>query len=244
MLRTFKDRGYKNLYGIEPSQDAINHLKTFGINGKCLSLFDADSVNKKFDVIVLTQVLEHIFDLGKIKTILKNLLNKDGILYVDIPDAMSYAKTNLNPYYYFDLEHINHFSNDTLRYLFNDLESIEIGNTTFDNVSDIKSYILYGIFKNSKAINRDLVALNKMKDYIKESRLKDKYSLNDIDKTKPIFLWGFGAYLRRLLLDERYFNDIDIVGIIDKNKSLKGLKIQNHILTSNYTAFIGGDLFR
>ena len=161
---------------------------------------------------------------------------------MDIPDAMSYIKTNLNPYYYFDLEHINHFSNDTLRYLFNDLESIEIGNSYFDNVSNIKSYILYGIFKNSKAINRDLVALNKMKDYIKESEMKDKYLLNDIDKTKPTFLYGFGAYLRRLLLDERYFNDINIVGIIDKNKSLNGLNIQNHILTSNHTASMGGGI--
>ena len=71
LLRTFKNRGYKNLYGIEPSRDAINHLKTFGIDGKCISLFDADGVNRKFDVIVLTQVLEHIFDLGKIKTMLK-----------------------------------------------------------------------------------------------------------------------------------------------------------------------------
>lgn len=97
---------------------------------------------------------------------------------MDIPDAMSYAKTNLNPYCYFDLENINHFSNDTLHYLFNDLESIEIGNSYFDNISDIKSYIIYDIFRNSKGINRDLVALNKM---------KNSCQLNDIDKTKLTF---------------------------------------------------------
>ena len=49
-LRTFKDRGYNNLYGIEPSEDAINNLHHFGIEGKYLSLFEANSINRKFDV--------------------------------------------------------------------------------------------------------------------------------------------------------------------------------------------------
>ena len=227
LLRTFKDRGYNNLYGIEPSEDAINHLKTFGIDGKCLSLFEANKLNKKFDVVILTQVLEHIFDLERMKSILKDLLNEDGILYVDIPDGTSYIKNNLNSYYYFDLEHINHFSNDTLKYLFNDLETIKIDNSYFDNVSDIKAYIIYGIFKNSKDINRDVLSLDKMKEYIEESDIKDNYLIN-IDNTKPTYLWGFGAYLRRLLLDYRYFNNINIAGIIDKNKSLNGLKIKNY----------------
>ena len=227
LLRTFKDRGYNNLYGVEPSEEAINYLKTFGIDGKCLSLFEANKLNKKFDAIILTQVLEHIFDLEKMKSILKNLLNEDGILYVDIPDGMAYIKNNLNSYYYFDLEHINHFSNDTLKYLFNDLETIKIDNSYFDNVSDIKAYIIYGIFKNSKDINRDVLSLDKMKEYIEESDIKDNYLIN-IDNTKPTYLWGFGAYLRRLLLDYRYFNNINIAGIIDKNKSLNGLKIKNY----------------
>ena len=229
LLRTFKDRGYNNLYGIESSEDAINYLKTFGIDGKCLSLFNANNINKKFDVIILTQVLEHIFDLKIMKSILKKLLNKDGILYVDIPDGTSYIKNNLNSYYYFDLEHINHFSNDTLRYLFNNLETIEVNNSYFENVSDIKAYIIYGIFKNSKKINRDIISLNKMKEYIEESDIKDNYLIKQyFDNSKPTFLWGFGAYLRRLLLDDRYFNNINIAGIIDKNKSLSGLKIKNY----------------
>lgn len=142
-------------------------------------------------MIILTQVLEHIFDLKIMKTILKKLLNKDGILYVDIPDGTQYIKNNLNSYYYFDLEHINHFSNDTLRYLFNDLETIKIDNSYFKNASDIKAYITYGIFRNSKNINRDIISLNKMKEYIEESNINDNYLINQyVDNTKPTFLWG------------------------------------------------------
>ena len=230
LLRTFKDRGYNNLYGIEPSEDAINNLKNFGIEGKCLSLFEANNINRKFDVIVLTQVLEHIFDLERMKYILQNLLNKDGILYVDIPDGTSYIKNDLNSYYYFDLEHINHFSNNTLKYLFNNLEMIKIDKSYFDNVSDIKAYIIYGIFRNSdKTMSRDINSLNKMKKYIENSYINDNYLIGKyFDNTKSTFLWGFGAYLRRLLIDDKYFNDINIAGIIDKNKSLSGLKIKNY----------------
>lgn len=39
---------------------------------------------------------------------------------------------------------------------------------------------------------------------------------------------GGGAYLRRLLLDDRYFNNINVAGIIDKNESLSGLKIRDY----------------
>lgn len=163
------------------------------------------------------------------KTILKKLLNKDGILYIDIPDGTQYIKNNLNSHYYFDLEHINHFSNDTLRYLFNDVETIKIDNSYFENASDIRAYIIYGIFRNSKNINRDIISLNKMKEYIEESNIKDNYLINQyFDNTKPTFLWGLGAYLRRWLLDDRYFNNINIAGIIDKNKSLSGLKTRDY----------------
>ena len=233
LLQTLKNRGYNNLYGIEASNDAIKNLKKYNIDGKSISIFNIKNINKKFDVVILTQVLEHIYDLAFIKNIIYDILNENGILYIDIPDSTSYIINKLNSYYYFDLEHINHFSTKTLEYLFDNLSLIETGNVIFDNVSNIKAYTIYGIFQKNNNIKKihkikDISSINKMIEYINYSNKTDKYNITNIDNTKSTYCWGFGAYLRRLLLDDRYFNNIKISGIIDKNESFKGMKILNY----------------
>ncbi|MEI0703061.1 class I SAM-dependent methyltransferase, partial [Brachyspira intermedia] len=229
LLRTFQDRGYNNLYGIEASHDAIENLKQYNIEGKDSSIFDITNINKKFDVVILSQVLEHIYDLKKVKYILENVLNDNGILYIDIPDGTSYIKNKLAAYYYFDLEHINHFSLTTLEYLFDNFKLIEKDSFYFNNVSNIKSYIIYGIFQKGtkRIINKlkDSESVNKMKEYINYSNEIDKYTINDIDNTKPTYCWGLGAFLRRILLDKKYFSNCNIDGIIDKNESFSDKKI-------------------
>ncbi|MEI0562492.1 class I SAM-dependent methyltransferase [Brachyspira pulli] len=232
LLRTFQDRGYTNLYGIEASHNAIENLRQYNIDGKDSSIFDLTNINKKFDVVILSQVLEHIYDLKKVKYILENVLNDNGILYIDIPDGTSYIKNKLAAYYYFDLEHINHFSLITLEYLFDNLKLVEKNSFCFNNVSSIKSYIIYGIFKKGtkSVINKtkDYEAINKMKEYINYSYEIDKYNIDNIDNTKSTYCWGFGAFLRRILLDKKYFSNCNINGIIDKNESFAGKEIINY----------------
>ena len=229
LLRTFQDRGHNNLYGIEASHDAIENLKQYNIEGKDSSIFDITNINKKFDVVIVSQVLEHIYDLKNVKYILENILNDNGILYIDIPDGTSYIKNKLAAYYYFDLEHINHFSLITLEYLFDNLKLVEKDSFYFNNVSNIKSYIIYGIFqKGAKPVinkSKDYESINKMKEYINYSNKIDKYTIDNIDNTKSTYCWGFGAFLRRILLDKKYFSNCIINGIIDKNESFSGKKI-------------------
>ncbi|MEI0537724.1 class I SAM-dependent methyltransferase [Brachyspira pulli] len=232
LLRTFQDRGHNNLYGIEASHDAIKKLNQYNIDGKDYSIFDLKNINKKFDVVILSQVLEHIYDLKKVKEIINNILNENGILYIDIPDGTSYIKNRLAAYYYFDLEHINHFSLITLEYLFDNFKLVEKNSFYFDNISNIKSYIIYGIFKKgTKSVinkSKDYEAINKMKEYINYSEKIDKYTIDNIDNidnTKSTYCWGFGAFLRRILLDEKYFSNCHIHGIIDKNESFSGKEI-------------------
>ena len=229
LLKTFQDRGYNNLCGIEASHDAIENLNQYNIKGEDSSIFDLANINKKFDVVILSQVLEHIYDLKKVKYILENILNDNGILYIDIPDGTSYIKNNLAAYYYFDLEHINHFSLVTLEYLFENLKLIEKDSFYFNNVSNIKSYIIYGIFRKSTKVIvnklRDEQSVNKMKEYINYSNKIDKYNIIDIDNNKSTYCWGLGAFLRRILLDKKYFSNCNIDGIIDKDESFLGKKI-------------------
>ena len=228
LLRTFKSRGYDNLYGIDPSQNSVDILNSFGIDGATLNFHDLSLLNKKFDVVILSQVLEHIYDLKGIKKSIYNILSDNGIIYIDVPNASEYRSHYIKPFHYFDIDHINHFDENSIKNLFFECECLDY-NEYSDIVVDDKKYpILYCIFRKKEMndkfnINYDFI--KKIEEYISISKNNENYDCKDIDITKNTFLWGGGAYLRRLLSDNRYFNNLKISGIIDKNQSLKGNKI-------------------
>ena len=158
----------------------------------------------------------------KVKKIINNILNDNGILYIDVPNANEYYKYLIAPFHYLDIDHINHFNLKSLCDLFSCYECIECKIYNDIIVDDKKYPIIYSIFRK----NHNQYGIL---EYIKNScKIEKENYFSNIDIDKKTFLWGFGAYLRRLLLDEKYFNDIKIDGIIDKNRSFEGLKVYDY----------------
>ncbi len=92
---------------------------------------------KKFDVIVLGEVLEHLYFPGDVLEKIKKYLNDDGIFIGSVPNAFSlknrfrylFAKKKNTPLG--DPTHINHFSyfelEDLLKKYFSSVEIIGLG---------------------------------------------------------------------------------------------------------------------
>lgn len=112
LLKSLKQMGYQNLMGIDPSKSCNDHVKKTGIH--CLEgdIFSQSfkQLSMTFDCIILTHVLEHIYDLSAAIANLSSKLNENGILYIEVPDASRYSDLYFVPYYYIDCEHINHFN--------------------------------------------------------------------------------------------------------------------------------------
>ncbi len=81
---------YKNIIDvIEPYEDAINFLKNLGINNIYPFIFPEKFPDKKYDMIVLFDVLEHIKEDKKaLKIIYNRLLKNNGILFLTVPAYM------------------------------------------------------------------------------------------------------------------------------------------------------------
>ncbi|HCN37520.1 MAG TPA: hypothetical protein DIS94_07415, partial [Bacteroidetes bacterium] len=76
-----------NVSGIDVSKKSINFAREeFGLDVSNKSLDDLISDGKKFDIITLWHVLEHfnnpVEDLKKIR----NLLNENGVLIIEVPN--------------------------------------------------------------------------------------------------------------------------------------------------------------
>ena len=96
----------------------INNLKNDPDGyGKIWREFQTD---KKFDLIVLKDVLEHLPDLNLVLQRLKSLLSETGIVYIQVPtfeglEFLGYQNDFLR---YFQNAHIVHFSEASLNYVF------------------------------------------------------------------------------------------------------------------------------
>jgi 2-polyprenyl-3-methyl-5-hydroxy-6-metoxy-1,4-benzoquinol methylase len=100
--------------GIEPSSTARS------IANQTPGIFIAekyeDIVNKKFDVISLWHVLEHVPDLNKLIGQLKDALNKNGTIFIAVPNYESEdAKIYKEHWAGYDVpRHLWHFSKETM----------------------------------------------------------------------------------------------------------------------------------
>lgn len=132
-LATAKERGFE-VYGVEPNQKARDRAKQKGIE---LSESLTDLNNRKFGVITLWHVLEHLPNLeGQLKE-LKELLEEDGLLVVAVPNYKSFdAKHYKSDWAAYDVpRHLWHFSRTSISKLFerHQMEVIKTHPMIFDS---------------------------------------------------------------------------------------------------------------
>lgn len=106
------------LMGVDVSEIAINNLNLGGIDGVCCSLYSFD-INKKFDYIVSSQVLEHLNNPNTFVQKLTQLANEDTFIMIDVPASDSYsARKFTTRWVHWDLpRHSILYSKITLEYL-------------------------------------------------------------------------------------------------------------------------------
>lgn len=115
-LKTMKDNGWKT-YGIEPNDDA---RKIASSKSKVEeNIEDLKLKNKKFDVITLWHVLEHIHNLNETMKVLKTILKEKGKIVIAVPNIESYEQSVFEEQWaaYDVPRHLYHFSQDTMNTL-------------------------------------------------------------------------------------------------------------------------------
>jgi len=118
-LKVCKDNNWKT-YGVEPSENARENSTKKGIQLKNdISEFE----NKKFDVITLWHVLEHVTNLNEYINSLKQLLKENGVLIIAVPNYKSYDAKHYKQFWAaFDTpRHLWHFSKESIQKIFSSI---------------------------------------------------------------------------------------------------------------------------
>jgi len=119
--------------GVEPNEGARKLAQEKGID---LSKSIEDFQGKKFDVITLWHVLEHLPDLKKTVLNLETLLNPEGTLIIAVPNFRSYDANYYKTFWaaYDVPRHLWHFSRKSMEKLFSKkMELLKIKAMIFDS---------------------------------------------------------------------------------------------------------------
>ncbi len=86
ILRFLKDNGYKDLHGTEISNLCIERLENLGISmfKSFLPIIECDDNN--FDIVIASQILEHIIKRDKFLSEIKRVTKPGGQCFIFVPD--------------------------------------------------------------------------------------------------------------------------------------------------------------
>ena len=117
-LLHMKNNGY-DVMGMEPNEKANAISKSKVGNDKVVNC-ELKEINRKFDIITMWHVLEHIPNLNEIIQELKNHLNANGTLIIAVPNHLSYDAKYYGKYWaaYDVPRHLWHFNENSIRSLF------------------------------------------------------------------------------------------------------------------------------
>ncbi len=110
LLPALCDHGFTAVAGIDPSPRSAAACRERGFEAYLGSIGSAPANMPKFDCVVFSHVLEHVYDIPAFFTAARRLLTPGGYLYLETPDATRYVDYLYAPFQEFNTEHLNHFS--------------------------------------------------------------------------------------------------------------------------------------
>lgn len=86
ILRYLRNHGYENLHGTEISGLCIDRLENLGISMFKSFLPEIDCADNSFDVVIASQIFEHIIKREKFLSEIKRIMKPGGECFLFVPD--------------------------------------------------------------------------------------------------------------------------------------------------------------
>lgn len=230
-LGVFKRMGY-DVFGVEPSRKSCNIARQlYDIDTHC-GMYDS-SVDGKYDVAILSHVVEHLKNPVGLLELLKQNMNFDGVVYIEVPDL---ERADV-PMGFFTFEHFNYFTPQTLCNLMQVAGYSCVRMEQFDGSAAILPFypVIAGVFTicNSsdfvplpKDVANSFDALKRYLSYNEKEITMLQKKISDVvkkyDKSK-IAIYGAGIHTSQLLA----FTMLDASVIFDSDTKKHGRTINN-----------------
>lgn len=236
-LALFAKAGYTNVTGIDPAPECkMAARRNYGISVNTSTLEEYSS-QKKYDLITLYAVLEHISDLSTSMQKISSLLNPGGVLFICVPFAERFGEIIREPFMEFSLEHVNFFTKRSLSNLANRF-GFKKQYEFVHKIDNFGSIALDSVFVKDCHDSTYIPDVNG-KILMEQYTIQSEKALSSVEgllsklaeQQLRINVWGVGSLTSRLLATTSLAK-IPIVYFVDSNSSLQGKKLMGREIVS------------
>jgi SAM-dependent methyltransferase len=235
LLTALRDHGFTAVAGLDPSPRCAAACRERGFEAYVgsISTASAPAHMPRFDCVVVSHVLEHVYDIPAFFTAARRLLAPGGYLYIETPDAARYDDYLYAPFQEFNTEHINHFSaraleNTGRRFGF---QPVLVEQKVIQTAEDTLYPAVFGLFRDSggtadeHAVVCDQELPSRIAAYIRHSAEQmeriDQYLASQLENTPRVILWGAGQLAMKLLALP-CLAQTEVRALVDNNPILRG----------------------
>ena len=235
IISELNKKGYKNtkIFNLKKDININKPSLRQEIIQNFLNKKNSEKFKKKygnFDMIISSKVLEHTQNLNNFFIFVKNILNKSGLLIIDVPDCeKSLKQGNITMIWE---EHIFYFVRKTL---VNTLNYHGFSKKFFYIYPYKQENSLVGIFKFKKSIIKKTKKINLLNIFRSRINIYKNLIHKKLYKYKKVLIFGAGH--NSIIFVNLFKISKFVEFIIDDEKNKKGMYFPNtslKILSSNY----------
>jgi SAM-dependent methyltransferase len=220
LLTALRDQGFTAVAGLDPSPRCAAACRDRGFEAYVGSISSAPAYMPKFDCVVFSHVLEHVYDIPAFFTATRRFLAPGGYVYL-------YA-----PFQEFNTEHINHFSaraleNTARRFGF---QPTIVEQKVIQTAEDTLYPAVFGLFRDcggsaDERVVCDQELPSKIAAYIRHSAEQmeriNHHLASQLANTQRVIIWGAGQFAMKLLALPCLART-EIRALVDNNPILRG----------------------
>ncbi len=225
-----KRNGYTGVTGMDPSSESVDRLKEAGIRSYVGNIYSPvpQEEEGRYGCIFLFEVAEHLLAPREAIGNVKKMLRDDGVFMISVPDYSLIAEEReYGIPAYFNLEHINYFSETSLDNL---LAAYGMERACQKRVGGDLIHC-YRIGGGGEGFKMDTVTRKAVQSYFAIWQEKNQRAAQVISRLKEegreVVVWGTGSYSMGLAAETDLLG-CRIQGFIDNNKIKQGRKMYGY----------------
>jgi ubiquinone/menaquinone biosynthesis C-methylase UbiE/transcription elongation factor Elf1 len=191
------------------------------------------------DFLTYNHVFEHVNDLYRVIKEANRVLKKDGMLFIDVPDASRYGDCSISNFYPASIrEHINHFDVYHLQMVLKiaGFDCVKCDQRLASYQSRFVLPTIAGVFRKSTIIQpqhpvkivRNDALIKSFAKYIEDGHFalnNSRKLVSEIERSnKPVYVWGLGLEFFGLY-GMAGIKDCNVKKLIDKNLQKQSRKV-------------------
>lgn len=222
LVEALEAQGFTQVTGMDPSPVCVETARRRGLRAEQGLLLDP-LPGGPYGAVLAIGVLEHVRDLDPALKNLRQALDQDGILYVEVPDLMKIDMGHVAPFQEFSTEHITFFTERSLDHLMARHELCPVfGGARFINRGYRKTKL------RLPPLRLDEDGPRAAKRYLEFCRKRAEMEAQAIEALAsgqgPIAIWGAGTLACRLMATTA-LAQAPIAAFVDRNPHLCGKEL-------------------